>query len=277
MSKAQIYLFGAFEVKLDATTPIHFETTSARALLAYLIFHTQQPQPRERLAALLWGSEAETTGLTNLRSCVRRVRSALGDSEETGHPFLYVERDSVQFNPQRKSWVDVQHFEEHLAQVKMHRHRSIPSCPACLARLTEAAALYRGPLLADLTLKSGGFEDWLELQRERLHRLAMQIFYLLADQHRQQGAYTEAEHYARRQIELEPWNEEAHRQLMGILQVSGQRSAALAQYARCRKFLRSYLEVEPTDQTLALYREIRSTQQSASQLAALSFAYTEPT
>lgn len=272
MAIPQIYLFGSFEVKLAAATPTHFETASARALLAYLVFHRQQPQARERLATLLWGADAGVTGLTNLRSCVRRVRSALDELEATPTSLLYVERDSVQFNPQAEVWLDLQLFEERLLRVKMHAHRYLQSCPWCITQLTEAATLYRGPLLADLTLKSTGFEEWQGLQRERLHRLAMQVFYWLADYHQQQGAYTEAEQYARRQVELEPWNEEAHQQLMRILQASGQRSVALAQYKRCRQFLFDYLEVEPTPQTVALYTEIRSTPPATVRPAALSFA-----
>jgi len=56
---------------------------------------------------------------------------------------------------------------------------------------------------------------------------------------------------------MEPWREEAHRQLMRILAHSGQRSAALAQYKVCRRILAEELGVEPDAETQALYARIR--------------------
>ena len=64
--------------------------------------------------------------------------------------------------------------------------------------------------------------------------------------------------HARRQIELEPWDEEAHRQLMRCLAQSGQRNAALRQFTVCRRQLARELGVEPAQETSDLYRSIRS-------------------
>jgi predicted ATPase len=63
--------------------------------------------------------------------------------------------------------------------------------------------------------------------------------------------------YATRQLELDPWREEAHRQLMRALALSGQRSAALAQYEACRRVLAKELGVEPAAETNALFEQIK--------------------
>ena len=57
-----------------------------------------------------------------------------------------------------------------------------------------------------------------------------------------------------------PCREEAHRQLMAILALRGQRSAALAQYATCRQILADELDVAPSAATQALYAQIRAGQ-----------------
>jgi DNA-binding SARP family transcriptional activator len=57
---------------------------------------------------------------------------------------------------------------------------------------------------------------------------------------------------AHRQVELEPWLEEAHRELMRLLALSGQRSAALAQYETCRRILMEELRIEPAEETTSL-------------------------
>jgi predicted ATPase/class 3 adenylate cyclase len=79
----------------------------------------------------------------------------------------------------------------------------------------------------------------------------------LVEWYEQRGEYERASAYAWRQVELEPWQEEAHRQLMRLLALSGQRSAALAQYETCRRLLAEELGVEPGTKTTELYERIR--------------------
>ena len=74
-------------------------------------------------------------------------------------------------------------------------------------------------------------------KREQLGQHAIRILRWLADFHEACGEYELARNYARRQVELEPWLEEAHRQLMRITALTGQRSAALAQYETCKRLL----------------------------------------
>ena len=56
------------------------------------------------------------------------------------------------------------------------------------------------------------------------------------------------------------WNpgaKQSHRQLMRVLARSGQRSAALVQYATCRRVLAEELGVEPEEETTTLYEQIQ--------------------
>ncbi|MBA3789607.1 winged helix-turn-helix domain-containing protein, partial [Patescibacteria group bacterium] len=88
--KLQLRLFGTFEIRLDGNAINQFEATTARGLLAYLAYHADQPHPRTTLATLLWGPNTDATGLANLRSCLRRLRNALG-AEEKAAAFLQIE------------------------------------------------------------------------------------------------------------------------------------------------------------------------------------------
>jgi DNA-binding SARP family transcriptional activator len=60
-----------------------------------------------------------------------------------------------------------------------------------------------------------------------------------------------------RQLELDPWLEEAHFDAMRLLAAAGRRSESLAQYDRCRRLLASELSVEPGAATTRLYEEIK--------------------
>jgi DNA-binding SARP family transcriptional activator len=259
MRQLRLYLFGPFQASIDGV-PVHqFEAATARGLLAYLATNAERPQSRERLAALLWNPDAGSSGLTNLRSALRRVRVALDDQEQSGQePYLLVQRDTVQWNLHADTWVDGCEFEDLLAQIARHPHSQIENCPSCVARLTQAAALYRGPFLANLFIDHLGFEEWQRAEQERYHRLILQTLNILSSHHYARRSYRQAEEYARRQLSLEAWNEEAHRQLMAALAASGQRSAALAQYEACRRVLAAELAAEPDAETIALYEQIRT-------------------
>lgn len=94
-------------------------------------------------------------------------------------------------------------------------------------------------------------------KREQLHRQALDTLHTLAAYYEKQGIYERAQRYARRQLALEPWREEAHRQLMRALALAGDRSAVLAHYKTCCRLLADELGVEPAPETTALYERIR--------------------
>lgn len=69
--------------------------------------------------------------------------------------------------------------------------------------------------------------------QERLRGTAVFVLATLAAQQAHAGELAEAIAAQRRILELEPWREESHRDLMLLLARRGQRSAALAQYKIC--------------------------------------------
>ena len=128
-----------------------------------------------------------------------------------------------------------------------------------MERLQQAIELYHGDFLKDFSLgDSVAFEEWAMTTREQFHLRALEALRILADYHEGRGEYKQAQQFALRQVELEPWREVAHRQLMRVLVLSGQRSAALAQYETCRRLLTEELGVEPEAETLALVEQIRA-------------------
>ena len=58
-------------------------------------------------------------------------------------------------------------------------------------------------------------------------------------------------------LDLEPWHEETHRLLMWLLNATGQRNDALAQYESCCRILGQELGVPPAEETTALYEQIK--------------------
>lgn len=259
MARLSLYLLGQFKATLDGAPVTDFSTDKARALLAYLAVEADRPHRREALAGLLWPDQPQRKANQNLRQALLYLRQALGDCEAA--PFLLVTRETVQFHAGCDYGLDVAAFTTLSQTSQQHRHIRIGACLPCLRRLEQMAELYRGEFLAQFFLSdSSAFEEWAVLKREWLHRQAIEALARLADYYERRGDLARARQYAWRQVELEPWREEAHRQLMRLLALDGQRSTALAQYEKCRAALTEELGVEPTDETASLCEQIRSGQ-----------------
>jgi len=256
MPQLDIRLLGPFQVFTGRNAANRFETDPTRALLVYLVTHAGTSFQREVLADLLWPNRQRTEALHALRQTLNRLRIAIGD-REAKPSFLHITRKTIEFNSDSDYCLDIDDFIDLVSAIRKHRHRRLETCPSCRKKLEQAADLYRGDLVSGLNLDSLPFEEWLLMEREHLHRQAMETFYQLAVLNNRWGEYEQAQRYARQHTKLEPWGEEAHRQLMLALAHSGRRSAALAQYQTCSKIMMEELGVEPEAATRKLYEQIR--------------------
>jgi DNA-binding SARP family transcriptional activator len=262
MTRLSLALLGPSQLTLDGQPVGGFAYNKARALLAYLAVEADRPHHRDTLAALLWPELPDEAARHNLRQALANLRTAIGDASTTPS-FLLISRDSIQFNPTSDFDLDVAAFTALLAVCETHPHRHPARCRSCATRMEQASALYHGDFLAGFSVgDSVPFEEWQLRHRERLHQHALAALVRMAEYHELRGDDDHVCGYAQRQIELDPWREEAHRQLMRLLARDGQRSAALAQYATCRRILARDLGVEPEAETTALYERIRDTASS---------------
>lgn len=262
MARLELRLLGTFEAKLDGESLTGFRSDKTRALLAYLALEGTRAHRRDWLAALLWGDFDDRSARRSLSSALANLRQLLAPLADAPHALAFLGSDRadvwLHLDPATLA-VDVATFYSLLVRSEAHTHRSAVHCPVCIEYLTQAAALYTGPFLPGLTFSdSPGFDEWQRTQQENLHQQALRVLGVLAIHHLAAGNFGLAEQYARRQISLQPWHEEAHRQLMLILASTGQRNAALSQYEQCRALLASELSVEPEEPTTALFDRIRS-------------------
>lgn len=257
MAALSISLLGSFEVGLEGHPITGFGTDKVRALLAYLAVEKGRPLRRETLAALLWPEGTERSARNSLRQALFQLRRALGDREGVP-PLLLATHDTVWLDPSRYR-LDSFDFQAHLEAAEAHPHDDPIGCVNCAEQLAAAVELYRGDFLEGISLGgSESLQDWALFKQEELHRRALEALRRLVEHHSSRGSFERALRYAERQIALEPWREEAHRQVIRLLAITGQRSAALRQYEACRSLLAAELGVEPTDETTGLYESLRN-------------------
>jgi DNA-binding SARP family transcriptional activator len=204
---------------------------------------------------LFWPDHPEELARTNLRHVLRQLRQTVPNLDVSAALLMTTQR-TIAINPAAGYTLDVVQFAELLAASARCNQPALEACEDCIQRYRQAAALYRGSFLAGLDLHDSElFDEWAVTQREQMHRQVLEVFFTLASYYERAQEYELARQFAWRQIELEPWREEAHRQLMRVLALSGQRSAALAQFAQCRTILADELGVDPDPETLALYEK----------------------
>ena len=250
MARLAMSFLGAFEVLLNGVPITDFESNKDRALLAYLAVESERPHPREKLATLFWPQQTDKKARGNLRHSLSKLRKLIGDRGVDGEgvpdKFLLVSRQTIQFNQDSDSWLDVVEFNELLGSNES------------VGQIEEAVSLYRGEFLDGCCpADSLEFDEWVLFKREQFHRQALTALHRLAEYYEHLGQYERAIPFAWQQVELEPWREEGHRQLMHLLAFTGQRSAALAQYEACCAILETELSVPPAGETTSLYEKIR--------------------
>jgi DNA-binding SARP family transcriptional activator len=223
------------------------------ALLAYLSGEEVGSCLRSDLASLFWPETSEQAGLQNLRQAIYqwgKVFSNLSHSEKSaGHdisvPFLRISRSAIQFCPNHSVFIDTLEFVKAIQ----------------MGNLERAVELYQGEFLGGFVVKDSlALEEWLLQSRAKYHQMIMRVLYALSEQQLANGEYPVAQRSIERQLMLEPWNEQAHRQKMRMLTETGQKEAALVQFELCRQTLRKRFEVSPTKETLDLYKKIRTGQ-----------------
>ncbi len=199
------------------------------ACLAYLA--VERRASRARLAALLWPEAESAAGRANLRQMLHRLRAAAGEELTAGSDPLAL-ADTIA--------VDVRRL-------------------LALAASEEwsAVARFDGGLLPGLVFDDcEELDAWLHATRVRLDALRAHALGVESARSEQEGRHAETRATVLRWLGLDPLSEEAHRRLMRAHFADGDRGAALAAYARCRELLARQLDVEPSEPTLALARQI---------------------
>ena len=251
MVKLNLGLLGGFRLETSSGAPVALPTRKAKALLAYLALHADQPQPRAKLAALFWEESGEAQAQASFRQTLCQLRHAVSIH---GTPPVNGRGDSIVFAGADLA-VDVRDFEQLVASTD----------PAALER---AGNIYRGEFLEGFSAGAAGFENWIGAERERLREKALEGLSRLLQHYLAAGALERGIEVAQRLVALDPLRESVHRTLMELYRRQGRYGAALRQYRLCAEALAKELHVDPDTMTKALYREIRERRNRAADATA---------
>ena len=239
MNSRPIRLLGSFSLETENETA-HFPTQKAIELFAYLLL-AQKRVTREIVATALWPDADEGGGKRQLRTTLWRLRQVLRAVPDTR-----LEADGSTIFLHCSLEVDAVLFENLVTSID---HSPLLDQDPIMQ---EAMHLYRGELL------EGRVYDWCEEQREYFRGLYTRLLRRLAKNHRAIGDFSAAISHAVKLLEIDPCDEDAHRELILSYHLSGDRDAALSQFGRLRAALRTELSIEPSQSSIELWQYVQS-------------------
>src|SRR6201989_2967368 len=113
----RINLFGNFRMSFAGRPVTAVNTNRLHSLIAYLILHGDSPQPRERLAFILWPASSESQARTNLRQLLHHLKRAL-PSEGT---LLVTDHLAVRWRQDTSCTIDAVDFRAAIAEAASAR------------------------------------------------------------------------------------------------------------------------------------------------------------
>ena len=177
----------------------------------------------------------------SLRQALAQLRRDLGHG---GAELIEAEGDGVRLRADGVTW-DTADLESALES----------GAPTDLDRAVE---LYRGDLLGDFVLDEAPFEDWRQIEGERLRRRTLQALgNQLADLVETRDVEP-ALALGERLLEVDRLAEETHQALIRLDIERGALGSAMRRYRRCREAFASGLGVRPSAATEALHQRIRA-------------------
>ena len=249
----ELRFLGQFEI-LHNGEAVRLTSRPAQSLLAYLCLHAGASFRREKLAGLLWPETSDVNARNNLRQALWRIRKALEPGVADGQGYFVADDLAIAFQPRAPYWLDVEALARPMS----------PGAPA--DELAQVVAVYSGELLP------GFYDEWTVLERERLQavferRMSRLLERLIADRD-----WSQTVGWSERWIALANSPEAAFRSLMIAHAAQGDLSAMGAAYQRCAEALWRDLGVEPSEQTTALYQQLRNPQTRAAALPGAQLA-----
>ena len=235
----KVELLGKFSVQVDGRPIERWPRHDAAQLLKLLAVQLGHHAPRHKINDALWLQiDTSVKPESRLNNALYVLRKALEPDRATRAESRYVNAagDLIALDPAAEVWIDIDHFER-LLDIGMVDDNST-------AELTEAIALYKGPLLP----QDEG-QPWSTQPRQHLEQRYIGALRALSRRQLAQGLDEAAIATLQRLTRVLPTEEGAHRELIGLFVRAGRQQEAQRQYDQCREALASELGVAPDPRT----------------------------
>ena len=249
MSSVNVSLFGKFNIAYGEKRT-YIRARKVQELFIYLLVFRKKPQPRESLSEILWADQPAIISKKNLRQTLWHLQSAFKEFKKSSKLELLIDDGWIHIRLPTDFWLDTAEFERVFNSVNHKQVRELSA--EDFTAMQYAVNLYRGDLL------EGWYQDWCIFERERFQMMNLMLLDKLVQYCEVHQKYNRGLAYGWQILGHDHAYERAHRQLMRLYALSGDRTQALHQYQRCANALQIELGVEPSARTRQLYEQIQS-------------------
>ncbi|MGE5123711.1 MAG: AfsR/SARP family transcriptional regulator, partial [Acidobacteriaceae bacterium] len=241
--RLSIFVLGNSQVKLDGkpvTSPTWVNQKKARELFFFLLARPNKSMTREEIGVILWPESSTEQLRLQFRNTIYYLRYALGQDV-----IINVERRYA-FNVDLDYSYDVLEFEHSLEQAQ-----SADTSERKIELLKESLCTYQGEYFPE------GEGAWVMAERQRLSQMHEHCLITLALLQLEGGEPKMALVYCQTILAENHCMEAAHRLAMQALSALGDRSGVVNQYEQCKQYLLEELGLEPSPETIKLYKMVR--------------------
>ena len=235
-----IQAFGKAQVRMNGklVTTKQWKTASVRELFFFFLA-ASRPITKEEGGEMLWPELSPQELKLRFKNELYRLRHALGQN------VIRFENDLYSFNRLLDYDYDVEKFN-----IAIMKANSSSDVEEKIALLRLATGLRNGPYLQDLDA------TWVWPERERIDRICTDAWLHLAESLRQNSDLKAALQACQEALKIDPSREDVHCLAMQLHAERGDRLGIIWQYQACCEALRSELDIDPSQETQALYRRL---------------------
>ena len=241
-----IEMLGGLHARNGTRRLENLSTRKTAALLARLAYPPLRPHRREELMELLWPDDEPKAVQLRLRVALATLRKLFSLPQAPPRSIIISDHKQVSLNPEY-FYSDIEIFDNLLENEKNSRVGS-----ESISLLEQSMNFYKGNLLPEMD------EEWVYGERERLASKAINALRSLANLYWEQNAIDSALSVMRRALQIDPFREENHIELMKLLIAAGQPATAIQQYEAFKRILSEQLNFQPSARITCFAEQIGS-------------------
>jgi len=227
----------------------------AQAVFKLLLSQASQPITREKLIDLLWpeaGRDQQDKAIRSLNQAVYQLRKVLEPYLPPRFPSRYVVGDNETYCLELPpgSWIDDQALEEAIKNAR--KARRLDDSAEMIRQYQTAVDLYQGEYLVEESR-----QDWPLVRQDRLRLQVIEALEPLGTYYLDHDDPSRAAELAHRLLRAEVEHEPGYWLLMCAQYSLGQLKLALRTYRQYLEKCCKELDVPPSEEIYALYRNIR--------------------
>lgn len=236
----EVSTFGEAVVKIDGKAIAHTEWKGPLVKELFFYLFENEPVRREVILDVFWPEYSTAKAQSVFHASLYRMRRILPKGL-----ISYDNKNGVYgIDKSIDHWYDARAFSDLTERARAEKD------PKDL--LEQAISIYRGEYLPSV------YSDWCLAGREMYQRMFIQALTALAALAGKSERYNDAISYYRKAIDVEPFQEDLHRDLMRTLSDAGRQREALQHYDRLATLLETEMDLPPTKETRALFEQIQS-------------------